>query len=195
MGRANQPLRAINTNPYVQAMMAAGDSKVRGAAMYADAIKGIGDDAAELGMALGAKKFQREEAQKDRSFRAVESAKNRALQREMQEKGQRLGWAKLQWQKQASLLNQIDDNLKTAKERLSGLKGDAAMGFVNEQAILEAEGEVKNLTGQRQALTGSFMQTGDRAGISIAGMDVDSYLSGTSSGATFTTEEECLDGG
>lgn len=194
MGRANQPLRPFNLGPYVQAMLAGSDKALAGTMAKSQALANIGDRFASLGANLGQRKHQSREAEKSRAFTAAEAEKNRALQREMQEKGQRLGWANLQFNKQATLLNELDDDLRLAQQKLEGIRADSSMGLVDEEQLLEAQSRVKSIEGRREAVRSAIFRTGDQTGIRFAGMDVDEYLSG-SGAAEFTTEDECGDDG
>jgi hypothetical protein len=151
MGRANQPIRPINTQPMVQAMLHASGLRVEAGRAWGEALKGVGASIGNGLLQVG----QRKERQKDRN-----------LQREMQEKNQRLGWARLQFDKQTSLLNQLDDDLKTAE---ADLQSQAALfsapGAGNQQGLQAAQQRVDAVRSRQEAVKAGLYQTQQQTGV------------------------------
>ena len=163
MGRAGQSIRPINTSPYVQAMLHA-------SGLQAEAGKSIQQGLTEAGRAIG-QGFQRSgaraERKKDRAFQASERTKDRELQRQMQEKGQRLGWARLQFDKQTTLLNVLDDDLKTAQSEVVRQAQMGAVGAGNPQTLAAAQARVTAIQSRQAALKSGMAMTEAQTGISV----------------------------
>lgn len=179
MGRANQQLQSFKVEPYVQAMMQANAAKMEGGRATMQGMMAAGQGIQAGLLTMGQKK---------------ERSKDRALQRELQDKNQRLGWARLQFDKQATLLNQLDDDLARATTRFDEesalLHGD--FGGTPE-GVAEAEMAMKKIQSQREQVKAGVYGTARMAGLEITGMEnVEAYLGGQG-GASFTVTDQYAD--
>jgi hypothetical protein len=178
MGRANQKIRPINLSGFVQGAMQGNDMIFRGGAAKAAGIS-------KLGEGIGGGLLQRranQERQKDRNLQVEERRKDRQLQKDMQGRNQRLGWARLQFDRQTSLLNDLDRDLKNAESRLSSMSGMAAFGAQpDEKEMLQAHQDVEAAKSRRAEVRNALYRTQDATGVQPidAQMDVAGFRAGT----------------
>ena len=159
MGRSSTPVRAIKTEPYVSAMMQANALKVEGGKAVRDGLTAFG---AGIGGGL-IKMGERREHQKDR-----------ALQKEMQAKNQRLGWARLQFEKQSVLLNELDDDLKLAQSRVDESAALAGVGAGDPEAHQKAQQAFAAAQSRREAVRNAVFSTARQSGTEMgAGFEYD----------------------